>query len=97
MRIVKLDGAPCKKRPCDVYEAARAGFVVLGPKMDQILCGMEDRILRMPLLIGKRSKDPPDSRHVKVAEHYTLWWRYHQATNEVEFLDIGHHDDFFRR
>lgn len=97
MRIVKIDGAPCKQRHCPAYDESRAVFVGRGPKMEQILSGMEARILRTPLLIGKRSKEPPDTRHVKVAEHYTLWWRYQPATNEVEFIDIGHHDDFFRR
>jgi mRNA-degrading endonuclease YafQ of YafQ-DinJ toxin-antitoxin module len=97
MRIVKLDGAACTKRHCAPYELVRAEFVAQKGKMEQILSGLEERILRTPESVGKWAKDPPGARNVHVAGHWVLWWRFHRATNEVEFLDIGHHDDFFRR
>lgn len=58
---------------------------------------MEERILAMPESIGKVSKGAGGARHIHLADHYVLWWRHHAREQEVEFLAIGHHDDFFKK
>ncbi|MEM4730103.1 MAG: hypothetical protein QXH42_10155 [Thermoplasmata archaeon] len=97
MKIVPLSDPPYSRRPNEKYEAKRTMLMSTNPILADAIPMMEERILRMPLSVGKWGVDPPNVRHVKVANHWVIFWRVHQGTREVEFIQIGHHDEFFVR
>ncbi len=52
-------------------------------------------VVSRPTTIGKRSKNPPNTRHMKVMGHWVLWWMV--EGNEITFIHCGHHNDFFKK
>jgi hypothetical protein len=95
MRVVSLSDPPFKKRDNEYYETKRADWIGKNPKTRQLVDGMEKRILQIPESVGRVSVDPPGTRHVHVGSHGVIWWRVFPREEEVEFIDIGHWDDFF--
>ncbi len=97
MKCVPLGDPPCKKRANANYERARAEWVARHAEHAEVLTAMETRVLALPQAVGKPSKSADGARHVHFADHYVLFYKHHRSASEVEFLNLGHHDKFFRR
>ena len=64
------------------------------PALRKALESRVKSILNNPLKVGKRTKDPPDTRHLHVKGRWVVFWRV--KGREITLLDFGRHDDFFR-
>jgi len=95
MRMISLSDPPFTRRSNDVYQRRKADLISREAILRDAVPIVEERILKFPLSTGKVSVFPKDARHTHVGGHWVIWWRVFQIEKEVEFIQIGHHNDFF--